>query len=621
MKKQNHWPALPLLIICLFAARTSADVPDPLASLNATHPRLLFTSSEQSDIEAIVKTDKLLARLIEQNHVNADAMLAQPPIRYEIPDGKRLLTQSRRCIERVAAMAMAYRLSGEKRFAEGAIAEMLVAAEFKDWNPSHFLDTAEMTTALAIGYDWLYDVIDSAKRDKIREAMVKHGLNAGLKVYKSGRSWTVGDNNWNQVCNGGMILGALAIAEDEPALAREIVAYALKSIPHGTKVYAPSGAYPEGPSYWQYGTAYTLLTIKALQTALGSEFDISKSPRLDRTGWYRMHTIGPTGRYFNYADGGTGVRAASTMFALSKLCNQPVFARWHRQLLTTKLSPHTPPRPLGQDRFFPLEIAWYDARGESAESVPRDALFDSRQDIVTMRSAWDDPLAIYVGFKGGDNRTNHGHLDIGSFVLDAEGERWALDLGKDNYNMPGYFGRQRWQYYRMTNRSHNTLVIGDQIQNPSAQSQVVKFHSTPDRVVAVVDMTEAYKDQAKSVLRGVEMIDRRAFHVRDEITNADEEIRWGMVTAAEVELDGSRALLRQGGKTLKAEILAPKGAKFEIASTRPPTKQEEQNRGTRMLTVTAVGKPNATVSISVLMQPLNEHRAPLSITPKPINEW
>ena len=143
----------------------------------------------------------------------------------------------------------------------------------------------------------------------------------------------------------------------------------------------------------------------------------------------------------------------------------------------------------------------------------------------------------------------------------------------------------------------------------------------PALLLAVVDMTEAYKGQAKSVLCGVEMIDRRAFHVRDEITNADREIRWGMVTAAEVELDGSHALLRQGGKTLKAEILAPTGAKFEIASTRPPTNVEEQNQGTRMLTINAGGRLNATVTISVLMQPLNEHRAPLTLAAKPITEW
>ena len=107
-------------------------------------------------------------------------------------------------------MALAFRLSGEQKFAQGAIREMLVAASFRDWNPRHFLDTAEMTTALAIGYDWLYDDIPPADRQTIRQAMVEMGLEEGMKVYRSKGWWSVGDNNWNQVCNGGMILGALA---------------------------------------------------------------------------------------------------------------------------------------------------------------------------------------------------------------------------------------------------------------------------------------------------------------------------------------------------------------------------------------------------------------------------
>jgi hypothetical protein len=49
-----------------------------------------------------------------------------------------------------------------------------------------------------------------------------------------------------------MILGALAIADEEQELAGEIVSSALQSIPHGIRVYKSSGGYPERPGYWQY---------------------------------------------------------------------------------------------------------------------------------------------------------------------------------------------------------------------------------------------------------------------------------------------------------------------------------------------------------------------------------
>ncbi|NOX54220.1 MAG: DUF4962 domain-containing protein, partial [Planctomycetes bacterium] len=589
------------------AATTSAEQEDPLASLRTEHPRLLFTRTDQQRIEQLARHNKLLARLIRQNTVNAERMLNQPPVRYEIPDGKRLLGQSRKCIQRVAAMAMAYRLTGERRFAEGALKDMQIAAGFKDWNPRHFLDTAEMTTALALGYDWLFDVLTAEQRELIRRAIIDLGLNPGLKVYAGGRWWTRGENNWNQVCNGGMILGALAIAEDEPELARRVIRAALKSVPAGLSVYKPSGAYPEGPGYWQYGTSYTALTISALLTALGRDFQISKTPGLDKTGLFRIHTIGPTGLYFNYADCGMNSRPAAAMFLLSQVFDQPLYAWWHRQRLAELVPEGTTMRARSLDRFFPLEIAWYDPRGQRPTSaeLPLDALFRSRQDVVTMRSAWGNPNAVYIGFKGGDNRTNHGHLDVGSFILDAEGVRWALDLGSDDYNMPGYFGRQRWTYYRLINHSHNTPVINDQIQNPAARCPVSAFRSTPQRASAIVDMTDAYKGQARSVWRGIELVERRVVQIRDEIEGATGNVRWGMVTPAEIKLDGRKATLTLRGKTLTAYILEPADARFEVVSTKPPTAREKSNAGTRMLAITVAAGPSRRMVIRVALTPGN----------------
>ena len=579
---------------------------DPTATLRAEHPRLLLTTEDQARIEKLARTDALLSRLIEQNNVNAARMLETPPVKYEIPDGKRLLSQSRKCIERVATMAMAHRLTGDRRFVEGAVKDMLIASKFKDWNPTHFLDTAEMTTALAIGYDWLFTEISPADRQTIRAAIVRLGLNPGMKCYQGKGWWVAGHNNWNQVCNGGMIMGALAVAEDEKQLADDTIRLALKSIPNGTRAYNPSGAYPEGPGYWQYGTSYTCLTTAALRTALGHDFGISHAPGLNETGWFRIHTVGPLLQYFNYADSGSRYRPASAMFELARLYDNPAFAWWHRHQLAKFVSSEGELNPKGLDRFFALEIAWYDPRGEKPTDadLPRNAFFESAQDAVTMRSAWDDPNALYVGFKAGDNRASHGHLDIGSFVLDAQGVRWVLDLGSDNYNMPGYFsGNKRWQYYRLTNRSHNTLVIGDKIQNPKAASQVVAFESAPGRTGAVIDMTEAYSGQVKSARRGMEMLDGRAVHVRDELTGLKEPVRWGIVTGAQIELHGNKATLTQDGKTLRAEILEPSDAKFQIVSTKPPTAREKQNKGTQILAIVVEAGPSGKVTLSVLMQP------------------
>ncbi len=620
------WQAVGLVL--LTAGLVRADGPltvpaDPLAGLRAEHPRLLFTKEDARRVRSLAQREPLLARLIELNRLNAEKMLGERPVRYEIPDGKRLLAQSRYCLQRVAAMAMAYRLTGDRKFVDGALKDMTIAAGFKDWNPRHFLDTAEMTTALAIGYDWLFDALTEEQKQTIRGAIVRLGLREGLKVYSRNRWWARSTTNWNQVCNGGMVLGALAIAESEPELARQVLRAALKSIPHGVSVYADSGAYPEGPGYWQYGTSYTAVTLSAFQTALGQDFGLRKTPGLDRTGYFRIHTVGPAGLLFNYADCGMGSRPASTMFLLSRTYENPVFAWWHRQRLEEAVP--KPLRPRYIDRFFPLEIAWYDPSGRrpSPRQLPLDALFRSRQDVVCMRSSWSDRNAVYVGFKAGDNRTNHGHLDIGSFVLDALGVRWALDLGSDNYNLPGYFGRQRWQYYRLTNHSHNTLVIGDAIQEPSARCEVTAFRATPSRVQAVVDMTAAYKGQARSVRRGVELVGRRVVQVRDEVVGAADVVRWGLVTAARLELHGDRAVLHQDGRVLEAVLLSPRGARFEELPTKPPTAREKQNKGTRMLAVRVRPHGDQAVVIRVVLVPGGNasRRTLAAVSERPLSSW
>ena len=130
-----------------------------------------------------------------------------------------------------------------------------------------------------------------------------------------------------------MILGALSIAEDERDLARRIIKQALESVRQGLSVYKPSGAYPEGPHYWKYGTTYTCLMIKSLKTALGTDFEISETPGLRETGLFWIYMMGPTGRLFNYADGPPDELPASAMFLFSHVYDQPTYAWWQRNQL------------------------------------------------------------------------------------------------------------------------------------------------------------------------------------------------------------------------------------------------------------------------------------------------
>jgi len=572
------------------------------------HPRLFMTAADQARIEKLAETDETLAGLIRQNMLRADRMLDEPPSWYEIPDGKRLLGQSRRSIERTSTLAMAYRLTGERKYADKAIEEMLAVGKFKDWNPSHFLDVAEMTTAVAIGYDWLYDILTDEQRKEIRRSIVELGLLPGKRCYEKGGWWTSGHNNWNQVCNGGLTLGALAIAEDERELAEYTITAARKGMPNGLSVYKPDGAYPEGPGYWNYGTGYTVLTMMGLRSAIDDDLGISKAEGLDRTGDYFIHMIGSSGIYFNYADCGSGSGVSSTMFGLARIYDKPFYSWWHRERAQRYAQATT---AMKADRFFPMEICWYDPRGEEPsadQQLATGVRFRGVQDVAAIRSDWEDPDAVFLGIKGGNNRASHGHLDVGSFVLDAKGIRWVVDMGADNYNMPSYFGSKRWTYYRLTNYSHSTLTIGGKLQNTSAVAPITRLEEQADGWELDIDMTPAYEESVESAVRRASMRgkgDSATVTIRDTIKGVKEEVRWAFVTSAKVEIaqDGRSLTLLKEDEEMTVKIDAPADARFEMVSTKPPLEIERQNEGYRMPAVFVDPDGDGNVEISVTFTP------------------
>ena len=606
-----------------------------LQGLRSEHPRLLFTKEDEQRTKALAETDTLLAALIAETKRKADLVLDQPTAEYRLV-GPRLLGESREVLAKTLLLQMAYRFTDEADVRQGyrdrMVEELRAAAAFPDWNPGHFLDVAEMTAAFALGYDGLFDALTPDERAFIRRAVIEKGLEPGLEKYRE-RAWWVErrPNNWNQVCNGGLLLGALALADEEPELATDVLRNAKASIPHGMHVYAPDGAYEEGPSYWNYGTTYNALLIAALQSALGTDWGLLEAEGFDRTGTFRIHTIAPNRLYFNYADADPEAHPSPTLAWLATTFDRPAYADVHRDWVADVLAEQAgqPEEDLFDNHLFPLEVAWYaPPRDAAEEELDPAALFRSTGDVVTMRSGWDDPDALYVGFKGGWNQAPHAHLDVGSFVLDWGGVRWALDLGRDDYNLPEYWdyaeGGTRWTYYRLGSLSHNTLAVDGQLQRADGTAEVTAFAQAPGRTSAVMDLASAYEGQADDVRRGIAMLDGRRVLVQDELTLPSDTstVRWGMVTEADVRLDGTSVLLSQGGRTLRAEILTPAGARFELVSTDPGDPRQEQNEGARMLATSVGAEGGRDVRIAILLAPIEDGTdAPPTPDVRPLGTW
>jgi hypothetical protein len=596
------------LLIVLFAvffakaapAQQAQNVPDNfLNDLAMPHPRLLLNDNGLNRIKELQKTDPALSKIISDVLTRARDDAALPPLEHKLI-GPRLLSVSRECLRRVYSLGLAYRLTVDETFARACEANLHTVCAFPDWNPSHFLDTAEMSHAVGIGYDWLYGWLSETSRATIREGLIRNSLAKGAEAYRgegnTPRWWIESYHNWNQVCNDGLIIGALAIAETDPDYARTIVPGAIKSLPRAIGTYGPDGAWPEGPGYWNYASSYTAYGLSALATALGTDFGLTGIPGLSVSGFFPLYTTGPTGLYVNFADSGerAGRRAMPCLFWFARTFNERFIADAEHEMI---------------EKFGgqPQHVVWYVPRSGSVYSPDLDRLFKGSVELAVLRSSWNDPGALFAGFKAGYNQVNHGHLDLGNFEFDALGVRWARDLGSDDYNLPDYWsmakGATRWTYYRLNSSSHNVCMLNGEDQDVMAKSGFVKFHTEPSVAHAVVDLTTAYAPGSARTMRGVALVgNRRALLVQDEFSLTRTcDIAWGMTTDADIAVDGSSAILTLDGETLTARVLSPNDVVFtvESAEQQPPQKT---NKGVSRLMIRLKGGKGDT-RITVLFSP------------------
>ncbi|MFW5832406.1 MAG: heparinase II/III domain-containing protein [Prolixibacteraceae bacterium] len=612
-----------LLVLVLFSCQENnqSDGED----YHAGHPRILLPAGKEQTIKDQIETSPTWAQM-HQAIINECETILQMEPRERIQTGRRLLGTSREYLRRIFYLSYAYRMTGYDRFAHHAEQEMLKAAGFSDWNPSHFLDVGEMTMALAIGYDWLFDELSEESKEKIREAIVNKGLEPS---FNEDYNWFLdAEHNWNQVCNAGMTYGALAVHEDYPDLAKTIIDRAFETIPKAMHDYRPDGAYPEGYGYWGYGTTFNIMFLSAVEKALGTDHGLSEFPGFLETAGFLQNMLAPSSDCYNWGDCGSGGSLKPAMFWFAERNNNPSLLWMEKKFLQTDdYSEFT------GNRLLPAIMIW--GKDINLENIdpPEDEMWvgQGKNPVALMRTSWTNPDAIYLGFKVGSPSVNHGHMDIGSFIMEADGERWAADLGSQNYQFleskgMSIFGRtqdaERWTIFRLNNYPHNTLTVNNELQRVEGYAKIDKFSDNEDFMFAVSDISTLYNGQMKKAVRGVGIKDQQFVVIRDELETLAEpaEVRWNMLTPANVELGSKEATLTLNGKKLQLVVKGPDNIEMKTWSTAPTTDYDAENPGTVRVGFTCKMPANSAQMFEVLLVP-EDAASGAAFTDKKLEDW
>ncbi len=614
------------LCLAFAAALLSAQTPQPqdpskvpletvaaaIRQAGKTHPLLFADAAAFSALREQCATTELGQRALGRILFEADQILTFKPSAREM-EGRRLLGISRRTLHRVSTLAMAYRLSGKPAYLERCAAEMRAVAGFTDWNPSHFLDVAEMTLAMAVGYDWLYNDLDPATRKTVADAILEKGLRTSLKT----TGWVKASNNWGQVCHAGMLAGALALMDQQEPLAVEIAHRAIVNLPRSMHAFDPKGCYPEGPGYWSYGTDFNVLAIALLEGVLKSDYGLTRLPGFTATAEYPDLVTGPSGQPFNYADGGMGRGTDCAPWWFAKRFSRPDILAYFEK---AAFAEHCADRAsMAGDRhahrLFAFTLFWLQPLPEGlAPKAPLTWSSGGEVPITIQRTSWDNARALFVGLKAGSPSAPHGHMDAGSFVLDADGVRWAYDLGMENYNriesrkMNLWSSSQdsdRWRIFRLSSLSHNTLTIDGQLQLAKGKSRVVSFSEGPGSE-AVLDLSPVYTN-ASQVTRTGTLLPTGEYCLTDTLKGLKPgaRVRWAMVTKAAPDARRTGTLvLREAGKQLRlAPLHDPATVWQTYEAAKPRNEWDSPNKGMVMVGFETVAPASGELTLAVLFTP------------------
>ena len=551
-------------------------------NLRKSQPRLVFNAKIERNLKRKMKTDPVLQNMFEAIQLNAE-MIFEKPLLTRKKIGRRLLHTSREMLWRMNMLGFVYLMEKDQKMLDRINEEVIAVCNFSDWNPSHFLDVAEMSMAVAFALDWTVGDLPESTINLAKKALIEKGIKPSWPENGNTPGWANGRNNWNQVCNGGMIAASIAVADDEPELAAKTIHRALDGLPHALVEYGPDGVYPEGSTYWSYGTCFSVTTAAMLESAFGDDFGHFEYPAFKESATYRVMSNAPSGWYYNFADCGDKRRENGDVvlaWFAAKTGNKTFYEK-ERFL-------RNPKEMSVLSRLSGAGMAWLSQYEEkTVVKNPTAWKGEGSNPAVFFTGGENDPNLYYFGGKGGRGMVNHGNMDGGSFIFELYGVRWVVDPGNQSYHAlekTGFdlWGKcqdcERWTLLTKNNYGHSTLTINNQLHKTEGLVTLTDF-KPGENPQATFDMSATLGDLVSAASRTFIKDSPRSLVIEDEIEISDKTqlITWQLMTTAEIEFTKKGAVLMKDGKQLNLEILSHPELTISTVSLDPPPLELDRN--------------------------------------------
>jgi hypothetical protein len=284
--------------------------------------------------------------------------------------------------------------------------------------------------------------------------------------------WETSINNWCAVCASSVGMAALQLAEGEKKA--QILDRVDKALVYYLKCFGDDGASEEGIGYWVYGFGYYIYYI-AMRMEMDKEFHLSAEIRdkVKQIAEFPHFVQITQNSYLPFSDASVDTLIPTGL--LSYLYKE--FGAEPPQCceITSFDFEHC-------YRFAHISrnLWWTESKIFHYPITNMVKFFEEKQWLLQRTGA------CFFAVKGGNNKEEHNHNDVGSFIIALDGELFLTDLGAGPYTAD-YFGEKRYQCTHTRSYWHNIPIIQEMEQILTENQCSVKALSL-EKDAASIDM-------------------------------------------------------------------------------------------------------------------------------------